>query len=356
MSRQQQPEFPYPVCSLKLLLSVLALVLVCGVLAWGLAFIVTLEQALLAASLPVGCVWALKEVHSDTEDTKAAWTIRILAAAAILVAFVREDASPCILPICALASMAANSTKIPLGMPAGSFVPYSALTALIVAVLSSEDESQEEALAAAGLMHGPFDFGPFPWIAAALSAIVSSSALVMWSVCYVKGNHGRIQESMGPTLTPARVVIYSVINGIGEELEFRMLIFGGLVARPSHHPPSWLGLSLVLQAAFFAVLHFSGGFPSGISGVALLFTWALFLGSLLLWTGSIIPAILLHIEVDIVVFTILLLQERKRERMRARNDDDAVGKKESACVALDDRVIRDIGEYREVVYGSPTRE
>jgi len=344
MSRQD----PWPTWKPRCLVSVFAIIFICGVAAGILTFIVTLAQALLAASLPVACIWALTELPDNSAPTRAAWAIRALAATAVLEAMSRKEARPCVLAICALTSIASNTTKVPLGLPAGSFVPYSALVALGVAVLLSWEETRT----AAGWAAHPFDCGLVPWGVAALSALLSSVGLIIWSVCWVQGKHGSIQDSMGPTLSPLRIVLYSIINGIGEELEFRMLIFGGLMASPSKHPQLWLAFSLALQAAFFAVLHFAGGFPSGVSGVCLLFVWGVFLGALRLWTGSVIPLALLHIQIDIVVFSLLFIEERKLKISKSRTEEESVCEVEGAHSTSDtrDRASADIAESTDI-YG-----
>eukprot|EP00747_Dinoflagellata_sp_TGD_P208743 gnl/TRDRNA2_/TRDRNA2_82190_c0_seq1.p1 gnl/TRDRNA2_/TRDRNA2_82190_c0~~gnl/TRDRNA2_/TRDRNA2_82190_c0_seq1.p1 ORF type:complete len:158 (+),score=9.59 gnl/TRDRNA2_/TRDRNA2_82190_c0_seq1:236-709(+) len=139
---------------------------------------------------------------------------------------------------------------------------------------------------------------------------------------------------MGAELTPLRVVTYSVINGFGEELEFRMLIFGGLLAQPSRQLPAlWTTLSIMLQAAFFAVLHVKGGFPSGVSGGCILFVWASFLGALRFWTGGVTLVILLHIQIDIVVFGLILRQKLLQQQNVTATDDGDAAKPSERCEA-----------------------
>jgi membrane protease YdiL (CAAX protease family) len=210
-----------------------------------------------------------------------------------------------------LACVGANSTRIPLGLPFGSFVPYSALIALFVAIVYGGDEARF----GAGWVDKA-EGGALSVAVALVGAVLFSAAIVAWSVFWVKGEHGPIQASMGPTMSPMRIVIYSIINGIGEELEFRMLLLGGLVARPATHETAWLCLALALQAAYFASLHFSRGFPSGYSGVLLLFVWAFFLGVLRLWTGSFVLPILSHIQLDIVVFALIYIEEQRRSQQK----------------------------------------
>merc|ERR1711957_651519 len=154
--------------------------------------------------------------------------------------------------------------------------------------------------------------GALSVVVALVGAVLFSAAIVAWSAFYVEGDHGPIQVSMGPTMSPMKIVFYSIINGIGEELEFRMLLLGGLIARPATHQTAWLCLALALQAAYFAALHFSRGFPSGYSGVVILFCWAFFLGVLRLWTGSFVLPILSHIQLDIVVFALIYIEEQRR--------------------------------------------
>merc|ERR1719367_2430917 len=43
--------------------------------------------------------------------------------------------------------------------------------------------------------------------------------------------HGPIQSALGPRLSPTFILLFAIVNAVGEELEFRMLIFGGLLVQ-----------------------------------------------------------------------------------------------------------------------------
>jgi len=220
------------------------------------------------------------------------------------------------LSVAALTSLALNATRLPRLLPGNQFMPWTALIALALGVAAGGPEAR----AAAGMASGAVDGWQLAW--AVICAVLSTSALGVWSLCWVQGAHGPIQDALGPVLTPALVIAFAVINAVGEELEFRMLYFGGLVAEeafattagPSWTPQIWVPLAVALQAAYFAMLHVAAGFPSGASGGLLVFVWAVFLGILRLWAGGMLLALLLHFQADIVVFGLVFLQEGQQWR------------------------------------------
>lgn len=109
----------------KRLTNFLAFALVCGATAVPLSFTVTLEQALLASSLPIACVWAVRELPAkdpaETPCPGTRWTLCMLAAVAFALLELREESYQCLLSLCALTSIALNSTGFPLALPAASF-------------------------------------------------------------------------------------------------------------------------------------------------------------------------------------------------------------------------------------------
>ncbi|CAE8646557.1 unnamed protein product, partial [Polarella glacialis] len=135
---------------------------------------------------------------------------------------------------------------------------------------------------------------------------------VGWSLLVVRGDHGPVQIMLAPVLSPASVFPLAAVNALMEEVEFRMLLLGSLLAGAATGSPVWVSLAMVLHATYFAVLHYLGGFPSGRFGFVLVFVWGLFLGFLRWWTGGMVLVLLCHMQADIVVFLLVMLEERRR--------------------------------------------
>lgn len=80
-------------------------------------------------------------------------------------------------------------------------------------------------------------------------------------------------------------LISSTVAGVAEEIIFRGVLFALLVAATSS-----VGLSALISALIFAIAHFRQGWKSMvfIFGIALLFQW------LVIYAGSLIPAMVIH--------------------------------------------------------------
>jgi len=294
------------------------LLAVCGASVPALTLCVSLEQALLAAAFPAGCVWALQS-HADAHVSWSAGTIYTLSVVAAASTVWKGFGEPGLLPTLALASLALTATRLPRMVPGSEFMPWGALLALEVSLFFGGPEAR----IAAGFAVGRMDGWPLAW--AVLCVVLSTVALCGWSLLWVGGDHGPIQDALGPRLSPAFILLFAGVNALGEEVEFRMLQFGGLLAQPACQPLLWLALTVMLQAGLFAVLHVAAGFPSGASGGLLVFIWAVFLGILRLWTGGMALVLLLHVQADIVVFTLVYVQELRLQRKVLPEESERAG-------------------------------
>merc|ERR1711924_160742 len=117
---------------------------------------------------------------------------------------------------------------------------------------------------------------------------------------------------LGSMLTPVNLLPLAVFNALQEEMEFRMLLMGGLL-HPNDTALLWITVVILLQALYFAALHVAGGFPSGASGGLLVFIWGTFLGILRYWTGGMALVLVLHFQADVVIFILVLLEKRRRQ-------------------------------------------
>ena len=196
--------------------------------------------------------------------------------------------------------------------PAGRIVSPVAVLSLVAAYLVGGDLRTT-----AGLTVGRVDGWPLAW--ATLCCLLSAAALVSWSVFWVRGDHGPIQDTLGHMLTWSNFIAFAAFNAVREEIEFRMLLMGGLLVSGGTHQaaissPKWLCAVVLLQAAYFAACHVAGGFPSGRAGGALVFVWGTFLGTLRVWTGGMGLVLCLHFQADVVIFVLLLIEGRRQQK------------------------------------------
>eukprot|EP00401_Gymnodinium_catenatum_P003613 CAMPEP_0117520564 /NCGR_PEP_ID=MMETSP0784-20121206/33231_1 /TAXON_ID=39447 /ORGANISM="" /LENGTH=557 /DNA_ID=CAMNT_0005316557 /DNA_START=159 /DNA_END=1829 /DNA_ORIENTATION=+ len=211
--------------------------------------------------------------------------------------------------------------------PISSRIPYWQLGVAALAFLSQDPNTRgalglsltqsQDIANALGLTIGRV--GGWALVGATVCAVVTPAALYVWSRQYVKGNHGPVQNMLGPMLaaTPALIIPFAVVNAIAEEVEFRMLLQGSLLAGPAAGSYPWVAVTVLLQAAYFAVLHYRVGLPSGRVGFFMVLVWAGFLGFLRWWAGGVGLVLLLHTEADIVIFALVLLEERMKAEAAA---------------------------------------
>lgn len=99
-------------------------------------------------------------------------------------------------------------------------------------------------------------------------------------------------------ITPALVLLLSLVAGIGEELLFRGLLQPFLARSLRDLGRLAFPLALVLQALFFAVVHAGYG---NLIHILLPLTFGLFMGLVYRYLG-LLPCILIHTEIDIFAF------------------------------------------------------
>lgn len=288
-------------------------ILLCGLLAGLFTILAPLEQALLAAAMPAGTLWCLQDRQKQATSWSAT-AMYSLAVFSVLLALWRWKLGPWLLAVFGLVSVALKATRLPRLLPFDEFIPWTAAIALELGAFFGG----KEARMAAGLAIGVVTDGPLIW--SGLCLVLSSLALVGWSI-WVQADHGPIQDVLGPELSPLLTPVFALVNACGEELEFRMLIFGGLLSQEAHFPMCWQVLSVGLHSLLFAALHVSSGFPSGAAGGSLVFIWSVFLGILRLWTGGMMLVILLHFQADVVIFILILSEQRRRGSTDSSSSD-----------------------------------
>merc|ERR1712113_336978 len=92
-----------------------------------------------------------------------------------------------------------------------------------------------------------------------------------------------------------------------------MGIFGGMLSQPAFLSLPWQALAIGLHSLLFATLHVTAGFPSGTLGGVLVYIWSVFLGILRLWSGGMALVLLLHFQADVVIFILIVLEQRRRD-------------------------------------------
>ena len=100
-------------------------------------------------------------------------------------------------------------------------------------------------------------------------------------------------------------LLFALLNAFAEEMLFRGFLFDGLsrfIAQPK--------IVIILQAALFGIWHYKG-FPGGIIGSIMVFTWALFLGIMRHRSKCIWYSFIGHVLADLVIFIILILLFRE---------------------------------------------
>lgn len=296
---------------------------------------VTFEQGALAISVPAAC--AFKAPRGQDSLDSPFWAVTALrgcAVFAILGFFLQrvigiplvdvKVGSP-FAPFLAAASvlaLASATFPIPtLPIPQAGKLPIWQFGVMVLAVVSNVPDLRntfglslaqyQDINNALGLFIGRVDGWALVW--AGCMSIASTTTLVVWSRYYAKGQHGPVQALLAPVLSPATVLPLAIVNASLEEVEFRMMLQGSLLAGPAAGDESWVAVAVILQATYFAVQHYRVGFPSGKTGFGLVFVWALFLGFLRWWTAGFGLVIMLHIQADVVIFALVMIEEEKRK-------------------------------------------
>lgn len=132
--------------------------------------------------------------------------------------------------------------------------------------------------------------------------LLAVAALFVWS--HFTGNYTPSVNLDGiyPWLLIVLAIVFAIFNSLYEELLFR----GCLTTELQKHSPTYV--AIVAQACAFALMHFMGGFPNGLVGILLTFTYSIFMGHLFVKSRSILPCIASHFVCDLTVFTLIALQ------------------------------------------------
>lgn len=130
----------------------------------------------------------------------------------------------------------------------------------------------------------------------------SASALYGWRLL-MKPDMSRYISQIPdiPTyLLPIAGIGFALLNGIMEEVAFRGIIMHGFDSALNND-----GLSILLQALPFGLIHFAAGFPNGISGIFLTFIYGILMGIIRNLSKGMLAPIVTHFFADLAIFSIL---------------------------------------------------
>mmetsp|Transcript_13296 Transcript_13296/g.43316 ORF Transcript_13296/g.43316 Transcript_13296/m.43316 type:complete len:341 (+) Transcript_13296:924-1946(+) len=204
-------------------------------------------------------------------------------------------------PIAALATtalFAASSWTWVVEPPLSLAIPYSLLASVSTTLVSRRGRSFLAGRVACGNVLSPVVLGATLGL-----SVATIAALCAWSLLIVKGDHGVLQDLLGPMLSRRWIFvpIFGLGNALVEEVEFRGVILGAFFS-------TTVGPGVVLQAALFAAQHVRGGFPNGTLGGALVFAWGLALGLLRVVSGGILAGYVVHVVADTTIAILLARQ------------------------------------------------
>ena len=148
-------------------------------------------------------------------------------------------------------------------------------------------------------------------------ATVAASALLSARVGWAQRLEAHIRATLGP-LGRGEIAALATAGPIGEELFFRAMLQPAL-AGGLRSPLA----ALVVATGLFAIMHLvldRDGRPLW-AWAAFAFVLGLLLGGLLMWSGNILPPVLLHIAVNAGNLTRLAAPRARRARRSAQPGD-----------------------------------
>lgn len=134
-----------------------------------------------------------------------------------------------------------------------------------------------------------------------LYTFLSVIGLVLWD--YFSTNNTLILPLYLVNMTIPKLILvgisFTLINAFYEEMLFRGYFWHALKKLLPGK------IVLIIQAVIFGLIHYLGGFPSGLFGIVLTFMYGLLMGHLYLKSRSLIFPVLSHIICDFAIFGIM---------------------------------------------------
>ena len=131
---------------------------------------------------------------------------------------------------------------------------------------------------------------------------VSVFALSVWFYFQRDNPYAELIPSLSLYLLIPLGIGVACINACYEEGLFRSIflsLFSDKVGRNTAN---------ILQSVWFSFLHYQGGFPSGILGILMTFTFGVMMGYLVQRTKGIFLVVIIHAIADFVIFLLIILR------------------------------------------------
>jgi membrane protease YdiL (CAAX protease family) len=145
-------------------------------------------------------------------------------------------------------------------------------------------------------------FGWLIWFLIVATIVVSSIALIVW-VKVLSPDLSRY-SSLIPNQPVAMILVFGLLfctfNAALEEITWRGVMMQAL---DGTFGPGVL--SIVIQAASFAVAHYRNGFPNGIIGCLMVFVYGLMLGTIRRKSKGMAACWLAHVAADFTIYCLV---------------------------------------------------
>lgn len=136
--------------------------------------------------------------------------------------------------------------------------------------------------------------------------LLTLGGLIYFASASLYSFYGRVAFDLSSLYASGTGVLNGLAAGLNEELLFRGLVLCALIYAWKHTRRGIVG-SILLSSLLFAVLHIMQVFTGGVSRASMLLlilqtcVIAIWWGALVLWSGSIWPAVILHAVGNVVV-------------------------------------------------------
>ncbi len=140
------------------------------------------------------------------------------------------------------------------------------------------------------------------WGLAIIFIVLSVAGLAWWFLSQKSNAYTKMIPDYSPPLLILAGLIFAIINAVFEEGFFRSILFSCFTNTIGIVP------ALFLQAVWFSLMHYQSGFPSGLTGIALTFIFALMMGYLVIRKASIRIPVWIHFAADFSIFCLVVLR------------------------------------------------
>jgi CAAX protease family protein len=146
-------------------------------------------------------------------------------------------------------------------------------------------------------------FTPNVWALILATVVISCLALILW-VHFLSPDLSRYRDLVPNTPLPLKLLFgfgFCTFNAAVEEIIWRGVMMEAL---DSAFGPSLL--ATLIQALSFALAHYLGGFPNGLTGSVMVFIYGIMLGTIRRKSKGIVGCWLAHSTADFTIFCLIL--------------------------------------------------